>query len=219
MNWRRFIMICISLEARDYDFCESQLRKHSFFEFRLDRTSMTLDEIKKLFSMPNKIIAVCRQIKFDDNKRMKILTSAINAGAMFVDIEHDVRVNYLNEIKSELQKNHCKLILSYHNFDETPNEVGLKNIINNCFTLDADIVKIACKSNSETDNALLLSLYKNYPIGKLISIGLGDKGKITRIAGESLGSPFAYASLERGCETAPGQIDFETMKKINSLLK
>jgi 3-dehydroquinate dehydratase I len=212
-------MICVSVEALDFDYCDSILRMHSFFEFRLDRTSMSKEELKQLFAMPNRMIATCRPGKFSDDKRLDILITAINAGAMYVDVENDANESYIKQIKAAAGKSFCKLILSYHNTETTPDEDTLRNTINACFSNGADIVKIACKSCSEKDNALILSLYKTYDKDKVILFGMGDKGKMTRLAATYLGAPFTYAALDRDHETAPGQIDFQNMKKIFDLMK
>jgi len=212
-------MICVSVDAVDYDFCESILRKHQLIEFRLERTSMSLSEIKELFAMPNRMIAVCRPGRFDETKKLKLLSTAMDAGAMFVDIEYESSKELIDEIKTLSKKSNSKLIISYHNYESTPSIEELTNIINECFLLGADIVKIACKSNSETDNITLLSLYSKVESGKLISLGMGNIGKITRLAAPSLGAPFTYASLEKDMETAPGQIDLVSMKKIYDLMK
>jgi 3-dehydroquinate dehydratase type I len=212
-------MICVSVEANDYDECELLLSKHSFMEFRLDRTNMSLDEIRQLFSLPNRMIATCRKKKFDDSKRLKLLKSAIEGGALYVDIEYDAESEYIRELKSEAKKSFCKLIFSYHNYEITPDETVITEIIEQSISKGADIVKIACKSNSEKDNAFLLSLYNKFEKGKIIVIGMGEQGKITRIADTYLGAPFTYASLEKNFETAPGQIDIDSMKRINDLMK
>jgi len=212
-------MICVSVDAVDYEFCESILRKHQLLEFRLERTSMSLSEIKELFAMPNRMIAVCRPGRFDDTKKLKLLSTAIDAGAMFVDIEFESSKEFIEEIKTFAKKSFCKLIISYHNYELTAPSEELTKIMNDCFLLGADIVKIACKSNSESDNITLLSLYSQVESGKLISLGMGSIGKITRIAAPFLGAPFTYASLEKDMETAPGQIDLLSLKKIFDLMK
>ncbi len=212
-------MICVSINAENYNDCDIYLTKYSFIEFRLDSTRMTLDEIKRLFKTTNKLIATCRKGKYSDIERQNILITAVKSGAMFVDLDYQTEEINISRIKEEVKKSFCKLILSYHNFELTPDESTLKDIINESFVKGADIVKIACKSNSETDNLNLLSLYKHFPNGKLISIGMNRIGKITRIAAPYVGAPFTYASADRDSETAPGQIDVQSMKKIFDMMR
>lgn len=212
-------MICVSVDALDFEFCESVLRKHQLIEFRLERSSMSFSEIKELFAMPNKLIAVCRSNRIDEGKKQKLLLTAIDAGAMYVDVEYDIKEDLLEEIKKQTKKSFCKLIISYHNYELTPPNDELISIINHSFKLGADIVKVACKANSEKDNINIISLYNCFETGTLISIAMGSIGKITRLAAPFLGAPFTYSSLEKDMETAPGQIDLISMKKINELMK
>ena len=52
----------------------------------------------------------------------------------------------------------------------------------------------------------------------MIALGMGKKGKITRLAAPLLGAPFTYASPAAGSETGPGQLEMDTLIKIYSLL-
>ena len=93
----------------------------------------------------------------------------------------------------------------------------LEQILTWCFESKADIAKIACKAHSPEDAARLLALYS---FGRpLISIGMGDAGKITRIAAPLLGAPFTYASAEDAKKTAPGQIEAEKIDTIIKMIK
>lgn len=212
-------MICVSINAENYDECESYLTQYSFIEFRLDNTKMTDDEIRRLFNSSNKLIATCKAGKYNEEMRHKILLNAVKWGATYLDIEYDTDLKRMNELKGVAKKSFCKLIISYHNYEFTPEKSYLKNIINESLIMGADIVKIVCKPKNELDNINLLSLYKNYPKGKLISLGLDNIGRITRVAAPFLGAPFTYASVEKDEETAPGQIDVHSLKKIYELMR
>jgi 3-dehydroquinate dehydratase len=48
---------------------------------------------------------------------------------------------------------------------------------------------------------------------------MGKEAQITRIAAPLLGAPFTYAALESGRETAPGQLDKDTLAALLKLLK
>jgi 3-dehydroquinate dehydratase-1 len=54
----------------------------------------------------------------------------------------------------------------------------------------------------------------NYSGRSIIVIGMGAMGKITRIVAPLLGSPFTFASLGEGKETAEGQMAAEKMRKL-----
>jgi 3-dehydroquinate dehydratase-1 len=139
-----------------------------------------------------------------------------------VDIEIEAGAAYKKEIMQTARLRECQVILSYHNFENTPSKKQLGTIIEQCFSQGADIAKIACRVHSETDSARILSLY-DYPgqlhKGKITAIGMGEKGKITRLAAPLLGAPFTYASQSTGKETAPGQLDKDTLAKILDLME
>lgn len=212
-------MICLSMQANDFEECKNALHSYSFIEFRLDNTSFNLSEIKELFSQPNQLIATCRTGGLNDKRRFDILETAIQSGATYVDIDINSSDNFKNSIINIIKKNKCKLILSYHNYNETPAEIKLNSVIDKMKSSKADIFKIATKINDEQDLVNIFSLYRHFDSEKLIALGMGEKGKITRIAATFLGSPFTYASLDKNKFTASGQIDYRSLKQIMDLLK
>jgi len=48
---------------------------------------------------------------------------------------------------------------------------------------------------------------------------MGEEGKISRIMAPYFGSYLSFASLERGAESAPGQLTVEEMREIFRILK
>jgi 3-dehydroquinate dehydratase-1 len=65
---------------------------------------------------------------------------------------------------------------------------------------------------NDADNARLLGLLDD--ARKIVVVGMGELGRITRIAASLLGSPFTFASQGLGKETARGQIDHETLRTL-----
>ncbi len=212
-------MICVSVGSIGFPELIELLRSEEFVEIRLDLNNFSDDQLIKLFSSPAKTIATCRPGKFKEEERIKKLKLCVESGASFIDIEKETMDDSHREISTLAKAENCKLIISYHNYEETPPVSELKKIFRSSQDMGADIVKIACKVTSENDNAILLSLYhflENTDTSQLILIGMGEKGKITRIAAPFLGAPFTYASYEVGKETAQGQI---TKSEIDEIIK
>lgn len=213
-------MICVSLDERySVDFLK-KLQGIDFAEIRMDRMILTPEDIVDIFSQPVTLVATCRPGTLNDQKRKAYLIAAIEAGAKYVDIEVESDIVLKREILKKARSKECKTIISFHDFECTPAEGKLWQIVNLCMSEGADIVKIACKVNSVTDSARLLGIlgqedFKN----KLVVVGMGEEGKITRIAAPLLGSLFTYASLAEGMQTAEGQIEKEQLEKIMRLLK
>ncbi len=210
-------MICISIAEPTLELIFQAIGNEELAEIRLDLINLSEKEIKTLFSQNIKLIATCRPCKYSDTKRKEILKNSIKAGASYVDIELEASDDFKTEIATLAKKKSCKVIISYHNYDNTPLKRELDQVIDWCFKSGADIAKIVCKVNHISDNARLLSLYE--PDKEIIAFGLGLKAKITRIAAPFLGAPFTYASISAGKETADGQINKATLAKLLEMLK
>lgn len=209
-------MICVSIAENGFRNCLKALRGVHFAEIRMDKTSLTQKEIEKIFSLQKKLIATCRP-PIDEKTRVHLLEKAIDFGASFVDIELNSSKKFKQKILKKAKTKRCKVIVSFHDFKKTPSRKTLLQTIKRCFNSGADIAKIACKVNSPKDNARLLGLLESEK--KLVVVGLGKKGKITRIVSPLAGGEFSFASLSKGKETADGQIAFLEMKKIQEALK
>jgi len=210
-------MICVSIADVTVDEACRIIQEHEISEVRLDRIQFKERDLERIFTS-GRTVATFRPVDgTDDGKRKDILKSAIRHGASYIDIEVESNDAYKNELKKAAADAGCKSIVSYHDYEKTPVMRELEQIITWCFEGGADLAKIACQVNSISDAARLLSLYS---LGKpVISIGMGEAGRITRIAAPLLGAPFTYASLDAARETAPGQIDSATLKKIIDMIR
>lgn len=221
-------MICVSVAEPTTKKCLKALEGLEFAEVRLDCMKVPIEDMDVIFSKPMRLIATFMPSNLrsqsnttaaDNDTRKKFLMAAIDAGAQYVDIEHDSSSSFKKEIIEKARSKNCKIIISFHDFSGTPDEDKLERITMNCFKEGADIAKIACKVNSQRDNLKLLTLLnKNDYHGKTMVIGMGKKGKITRIVAPLLGSPFTFASLSRGKETAEGQIEKDILHQLLRIL-
>jgi len=205
-------MLCVSISEPSVRKILSLVRKSEMAEVRLDLMDLSDQDIETVFSGGGKIIATCRAGKFSDEQRKKKLEKAIEAGASYVDIEIDAPDRFKEELVSTARRHNCKVILSYHNFTETPPTDELSKMVDASFAEGADIAKIACLANSESDTARILSLYAKHK--NLVAFNMGEKGRITRVASLLMGAPFSYVSTGAANETAPGQITKKQMKTV-----
>jgi 3-dehydroquinate dehydratase-1 len=133
-------------------------------------------------------------------------------------VEIETATAFKEAVTQACCKKGCKLIVSYHNYEKTPSKNELETIIEKCFGDGADIAKVACQVNSEAEAARILSLYDynrdNFKRKKIVVLGMGEKGKIIRLVAPLLGAPFTFAALSAGKETAPGQLDRQTLQDI-----
>ena len=210
-------MICIAISDKSLEKCLKTLDKVEMAEIRLDLTGFGKEEIKKVFAHATPTIATCRPDKMGPEKQLELLTTAINAGAKYVDIEIEAEDAQKETIIATARKMECKVIISYHNFTQTPGLKELFTIVDRCYELGADVAKIATMAKTTKDSARLLSLYSTDK--PLVVLGMGEPGKITRIMSPLLGAEFTFAAMDDGDSTAPGQIKYSRMRENLEYLK
>lgn len=212
-------MICVSLKEKNLEELIQILQKIEFAEIRLDSMTIDMASVRNVFSQHPNLIATCRPGHRSNVSRKTQLLTAIKAGAAYVDIEVESENDFKRALIQEAQRQECKIIVSYHNFERTPDRPELEQIITRCFDSGADIAKIACKVRTVKDNARILGILTDSR--PLVVLGMGQLGKITRIVGPYLGSQFTYASLSDGKETGEGQINMvqltEILKKLENV--
>ena len=205
-------MICVSLSGLTYQECINAIGKSEYAEVRMDLLDLSDSQLQGLFSIKQKTVATCRPGKHDTHERLRLLKSAIDAGAGYVDIEFEAEELYREELTNYAHEKGKKVILSYHNFEMTPSAEELQEIILKSRSMGCDIVKIATMANSGRDNSVVLSLYKDFD--NIIAFCMGKKGMISRVAAPLLGAEFTFAALSSRNATAPGQFTREELLDI-----
>ena len=204
-------MICVALSDKK---SLEDINKFKLSELRLDMLKLDDAEISDVFSKNKNLIATCRETYYSREERLFILKNAVSSGAAYVDVEIEADAEFKKEIIPLAKSKNCKVIISYHNFDNTPSKEDLENIIIESLKDGADIVKITTFANTPEDAARVLSLYCVNRPRPLVAFCMGDAGRITRVACVRLGAPFTYASYSHATQTANGQIYFEDMRYI-----
>ena len=134
--------------------------------------------------------------------------------ADFVDIELS-SAKILTSIRNDLSDHQTKLILSYHNFRETPSEARLDQILKECSACSYSFIKIAVFPKSQEDVKTMLKWTLRHPEVPLITICMGPLGQLSRIFFPSAGSRFTYTY--EGQATAPGQLGLKQTKELIDL--
>lgn len=168
-----------------------------------------------LKNKPLPVIITCRAIseggiqKVDDEIRLRLLVEGARGDADYCDIE----AAYY-DAAAKLSPDLGKLIVSYHNFDETPSD--LNGVYDRITALPAVIHKIVTRANGISDSLAVFRLLDRARIDgrSIIALAMQQPGSMTRIIGPSRGCFLTYASLERGRESAPGQPTCEELRDI-----
>lgn len=144
--------------------------------------------------------------------RLEKIKSLCQNHPAYLDLEHFVPDSFVEEIKKKFPN--IKIIISYHNFKETP--IDLQNILSTMKKKGADLYKIATYAHSSLDALRVLSFIQSEG-SNLISLAMGEHGLITRIINH-----WSYASVDEETKVAKGQLSLETLtqhyrfKEINS---
>lgn len=176
-------------------------------ELRLDWLKHVTDISYLLKDRPTPTVITCRRAedrgkwRGTEEERVTLLRSAIADGVEFVDLEVDVAAKVPRYGKT-------RRIVSYHNFDETPDT--LADIYEQLKDQDADIIKIVTMANSPADGVRMLELVAGADV-PTVGFCMGEFGLFTRILCGKYGSPFTYASFSSERELAPGQLSFRDM--------
>uniref|UniRef100_A0A0D3HVA2 Uncharacterized protein n=2 Tax=Oryza TaxID=4527 RepID=A0A0D3HVA2_9ORYZ len=142
----------------------------------------------------------------DDEPRFEALLLAMEMGAEYVDIELKVADKFMKLISGKKPET-CKLIVSSHNFENTPSTEELENLVAQIQATGADIVKIATTATEIVDVAKMFQILvhcqeKQVPI---IGLVMNDRGFISRVLCPKFGGYLTFGSLEKGKESAPAQ--------------
>ncbi len=211
----------IALPLDDINFDENLIlakyKNIDIIEVRIDQFSNTdidyiLEKFKKLKEKGFYSIATIRSEKdggrfIPDEERLKIY-EAVSSYADILDIE--LSSEKINEKVIQMAKSEGILsLISYHDFEKTPEEIEIQKIINEAYSLECDIIKYAFKANSFEDVGRLLSMTHRNRDKNLVAISMGELGKISRVTGFFFGSLITYTFI--GKSFAPGQIEADKL--------
>ncbi|MGQ9539082.1 MAG: type I 3-dehydroquinate dehydratase [Candidatus Bathycorpusculaceae bacterium] len=191
--------------------------KPDFVEVRMDR----LKENEELATLAGctkiPLIATNRakncggEYSGSETQRLLTLLKAVKEGFEYVDIE--LSAPGLKHLVNELRQIEAKPIISFHDFKKTPSTLEMQRILKSQIENGAEICKIIGTARALEDNLKILSfLGRTSKNSKVVGFAMGPLGKISRLLSPFFGGFFTIASLERGGETAMGQMTIEELK-------
>ncbi len=125
-------------------------------------------------------------------------------------------VDYIAEKKLSLP-----LILSYHNYQTTPDDHDLHEFLSQMEKYNPATYKFAtfCQSESDAIRLLQLLLMLKQQGKRFIILGMGEHGTITRIFGTEWGNEMIFAPQTAASKSAPGQFTREQLEKIFTIIE
>ena len=153
--------------------------------------------------------------------RLKLITATIASGGIdLVDIELCNEPSFIETVKKAAKENGTRLILSYHNFTDTPDEKAIHDKLLQAQDLGADIAKLAVMPKNYADVLTLLGATLRARTGAvkvpIVTMSMGPEGGVTRLAGGLLGSDITFAIGKEA--SAPGQIPIGALRQAMAVL-
>lgn len=155
-------------------------------------------------------------------QRLQTILTLCALNPDYLDLEYDVPLDIIQAIRRRYPA--IKLILSYHNFQNTP--VDLPDLLQTIRQSDVYAYKIATQAQSTMDALrTLVFVARTHSQQRVIGLCMGEAGQCTRILAPVVGSLFSYAYWDPQHSTAPGQLSLEELaqryhyRSLNSATK
>lgn len=211
--------ICAVVVANDLQLIREVALLADLFELRVDLIGEGWQDLTRKLDKPwiatNRVSAEGGLWQGPEARRIEALLQAVELGAGYIDVE--VNTPNLENIARAI-KRRTKLLLSYHDLEKTPSLDDLKRIVRKQLNAGADICKVVCMAREPEDNLTVLQLIKEFPEVKIVAFAMGPLGMLSRVLCPLVGSEFTYASIEKGKESAKGQLTVNEMRNIYEMM-
>jgi len=190
------------------------------FEVRIDLIGDGWSEIVKQLNQPwiacNRSADEGGSWRGEETKRIDELLKAVELGADIIDIELATR-DLARVVPLIKEKARC--LLSFHEFNRTPPLSEMRGIVQRELDAGADICKVVTTAQRPEDNLAVLQLVADFPQTRVVSLAMGPLGLTSRILCPLVGGDFTYASMEKGKESASGQITVSELRKLYDMMQ
>ena len=211
--------LCASIITTDMKAIKEVEPLVDLFEVRIDLIGDGWTEVAKQLKKPwiacNRLVEEGGKWQGNEARRIEKLLQAIELGARIVDVEYNAK-NVDNIISFIKKRATC--LLSFHDFEKTPTLETLKQTVQKQLKAGADICKIVTFAQSFEDNLTVLQLITEFPGTRIVAFAMGPQGMASRILAPSAGAYFTYGAVEKGKESAPGQIPVVDMLRLYKIL-
>ena len=183
-------------------------------QFRNVNPGYILKSIEQIKGRGLPIIATIRSKReggkyLAESKRLKLFVAIIPlVEAVGIELSSQ---RILNKVVKEARRTKKTVIISYHNFKETPTRGMLEKLIKKIKIEDRDIVKIACLAKKREDVLRLMKFTLEHRNENIVAISMGKVGAISRVLFPFVGSLFTYGYLDT--PSAPGQLPLKVLRE------
>ncbi len=233
-------LICLPLVAKDRDSLLEQASElvglqPDLLEWRIDGyekvadihdSLLVLQELRPIIDQ-TPLIFTCRidreggMQEISQQKRLELFAGAMESGEVdIVDIELCNDKEFIESVRKIAGVNKVTLILSYHNFNNTPDEEFICNKLWEARKAGADIAKLAVMPTDYSDVLTLLSGTNRARTGgvdiPMVTVSMGVQGGVSRLAGGLFGSDITFGVGRES--SAPGQMPINDLRTGMALL-
>ena len=214
-------MICAVIKGPSFEQAHLQLaqaqKKCSLAELRLDFFHAldfnALANLKKAFALPMiftlRVQSQGGAFQGTEEERRAAIKKLAALQPAYLDLEATLAPDFVKQLKSDNPG--VKWIVSFHDFEKM---APLAPLLEQMQKLPADLYKIAVRVNSSAEALHLLEFMQAHP--KVLAMGMGPYGPMTRILSPRFGGAFVYASLSEEESTAPGQVAVDELKRYGT---
>ncbi|WP_232696640.1 type I 3-dehydroquinate dehydratase [Brevibacillus daliensis] len=214
-----------SLQSLEFDIVEWRV---DFFEYveNIEKVVIALREIRSIIpDVP--LIFTFRSAKEGGEKEVSpdfyvALNTAIVETSLVEIIDVELFHDEMN-VKKLVEVAHIHgvyVIISNHDFDKTPPKEEIVSRLRKAQEMGGDLPKIAVMPNETMDVLTLLEatliMKEQYADRPIITMSMGSKGVISRVAGEVFGSALTFGAINKA--SAPGQLHVSELRHVLTVL-
>lgn len=178
-------------------------RAHSFAPGALDIVEVRLDALETapdLRGLAHPILATVRAPEEGGRNDLNVRERASRYLAVLdcvaaIDVELASRKALAGVLEAAREAGR-RIVLSYHDFSGSPSLSSLRAMQRRALDAGADIFKVALTPRTPGELATLLTLLDNPPL-PTAAMGMGQYGKISRLAAAACGSVLNYGWIEK----------------------
>lgn len=161
------------------------------------------------------------KIALSEEEKVRLLGAVCRSSAVnMIDFEIASEPEHIQTVRQVAKENNKQLILSYHNFEHTPENAEIIKRVFQAEWFGADMAKVAVMPESQEDVLRLLEVTRQADHAAsipVVTMSMGSIGCLSRVIGWIYGSVITFAVGQQS--SAPGQIPIEELRKTIEMVQ
>lgn len=182
----------------------------------LEELRIVLEDMPLLFTYRTKAEGGASKTEISQEEYAAINLHAVETGLIdLVDMEIRAGKSLAEKLQRGAEESGCKILMSSHDFTETPSMEEMKRRYETMEAWGADVLKLAVMPHSIEDVLALLMVCKDVSCAStqpVVAISMGSLGLESRILCEAFGSAMTFGCLDKN--SAPGQMAVDALVQV-----